>query len=108
MLENAKLELLEVWSKSVDSGSECFLSEFYNESDIARKDSFTVENQTLENIIAFFQVRGLIEKNAGVISFQDCIDAIKNNPEGNKLTSMLTVQIWIAQSKLKPKMLLFF
>ena len=57
--ENAKPELLEVRSKSADGVQECFLSEFYNESDIVEKDSFAEENQTLENIIAFFQARGL-------------------------------------------------
>lgn len=53
LCENAKPELLEVWSKSADGLQECFLSEFYNESDIVEKDSFAEENQTLENIIAF-------------------------------------------------------
>ena len=69
--------MLEVWSKSADGVQECFFSEFYNELDIVEKDSFAEENQSLENIIAFFQVRGLIEQNADLISFQDCIDAVK-------------------------------
>ena len=108
--ENAKPELLEVWSKSADDVQECFLSEFYNESDIVEKDSFTVENQSLENIIAFFQARGLIEQNADVISFQDCIDAVKQYAEeqgADELTAILSVQSWVAESKLKTKKTLF-
>lgn len=108
--ENAKPELLEVWSKYADGVQECFLSEFYNESDIEEKDSFAEENQSLENIITFFQARGFIEQNAGVISFQDRIDAIKKYAEGqgaDELTSILSVQTWVAESKLKTKKTLY-
>lgn len=108
--ENAKPELLEVWSKSADGVQECFLSEFYNESDIVGKDSFTEENQSLENIITFFQARGLIEQNADVISFQDCIDAVKQYAEeqgADELTSILSVQTWVAEGKLKTKKTLY-
>lgn len=108
--ENAKPEWLEVWSKSADGVQECFLSEFYNESDIMGKDSFTEENQTLKNIIAFFQARGLIEQNDDVISFQDCIDAVKQCAEeqgADELTSILSVQTWVAESNLKTKKTLF-
>ena len=108
--ENAKPEWLEVWTKSADGVQECFFSEFYNESDIVGKDSFTVENQTLENIIANFQARGLIEQNVGVISFQDCIDAIKKYAErqgADELTSILSIQTWVAESKLKTKKTLY-
>lgn len=108
--ENAKPELLEVWSKSADGVQECFLSEFYNESDIVGKDSFKVENQSLENIIANFQARGLIEQSGDIISFQDCIDAVKKYAEGkgaDDLTSILSVQTWIAESKLKTKKTLY-
>ena len=45
-----------------DGEQECFLSEFYNESDIEEKDSFTEENQSLENIIASFQARAILKK----------------------------------------------
>lgn len=108
--ENAKPELLEVCSKSAGGVQECFLSEFYNESDIVEKDSFTVENQSLENIIAFFQARRLIEQNADVISFQDCIDVVKQyaaEQGADELTSILSVQTWVAESKLKTKKTLF-
>ena len=40
MRENAKPELLEVWTKSADGGQECFLTAFYNESDIVGKKPF--------------------------------------------------------------------
>ena len=108
--ENAKLELLEVWTKSADGGQECFLTEFYNASDIVGKDSFTVENQTLENVIAFFQARGLIEQSGDIISFQDCINAVKKYAEdkgADELTSILSIQTWIAESKLKTKKTLY-
>ena len=108
--ENAKPELLEVWMKSAESGQECFLTEFYNESDIVGKDSFTVENKSLENIIAFFQARGLIEQSGDIISFQDCIDVVKKYAEdkgADELTSLLSVQTWIAESKLKTKKTLY-
>lgn len=91
-------------------GRNVFLTEFYNESDVVEKDSFTEENQSLENIIAFFQTRGLIEQNADVISFQDCIDTVKQYAEeqgADELTSILSFQTWIAESKLKTKMTLF-
>ena len=108
--ENAKSELLEVWTKSSDGGQECFLREFYNESDIEEKDSFAPENQSLENVIAFFQARGLIEEGADVISFQDCIDAVKKYAEeqgADEVTSILIVQTWIVESKLKTKKTLY-
>lgn len=64
----------------------------------------------MENIIAFFQARGLIEQNDDVISFQDCIDAVKQCAEeqgADELTSILSVQTWVAESKLKTKKTLF-
>ena len=71
---------------------------------------FTPENQELETIIENLQAHGLIEKGTDIISFQDCIDSIKKFAESNgvdELTSILTVQTWIAESKLKTKMSLF-
>ena len=108
--QHAKPELLEVWTKSSDGKQLCFLQEFYNAWSILDKDSFKPKNQELETIIENLQARGLIEKETDIISFQDCIDSIKKFAESNgadDLTSILTVQTWIAESKLKTKMSLF-
>ena len=102
--------MLEVWTKSSDGKPVCFLQKFYNAWNILDKDSFKSKNQELENIIENLQARGLIEKGTDIISFQDCIDSIKKFAESNgvdELTSILTVQTWIAESKLKTKMSLF-
>jgi len=108
--QHAKPELLEVWTKSSDGKPVCFLQEFYNAWNILDKDFFTPENQELENIIENLQAHGLIENGTDIISFHDCIDSIKKFAESNNadvLTSILTVQTWIAESKLKTKMSLF-
>jgi len=72
--KHAQAELLEVWSKTTDGYQEGFLQEFYNARDILEKDSFTPENQELETIINFFRVRGLIQQDAEIVSFQDCLN----------------------------------
>ena len=108
--QHAKPELLEVWTKSSDGKQICFLQEFYNAWSILDKDSFTPKNQELETIIENLQALGLIEKETDIISFQDCIDSIKKFAESNgadDLTSILTVQTWATESKLKTKMSLF-
>ena len=108
--QHAKPELLEVWTKSSDGKQVCFLQEFYNAWSILDKDSFKPKNQELETIIENLQARGLIEKETDIISFQDCIDSIKKFAESNgadDLTSILTVQTWATESKLKTKMSLF-
>ena len=74
------------------------------------KDYFTSENQELENIINFFQSRGLLKRKSNIISFHNCISAVKKFAEDNgadALTSILTVQTWIAETKLKTKLSLF-
>ncbi len=74
------------------------------------KDSFTSESQELENIINFFQTRGLLKRRSNIISFHNCISAVKKFAEDNgadALTSLLTVQTWIAEIKLKTKLSLF-
>ena len=89
----------------------CFLTEFYNAKDILNKDSFSSENQELENIIKFFQSRGLLKRRSNIIFFHNCISAVKKFAENNGadvLTSLLTVQSWIVESKLKTKLSLFF
>ena len=108
--EHAQPELLEVWTKSSDGEQLCFLREFYNAKDILDKDSFTSESQELENIINFFQTRGLLKRRSNIISFHNCISAVKKFAEDNGadvLTSILTVQTWIAETKLKTKLSLF-
>lgn len=108
--QSAQPELLEVWTKSSDGVQLCFLQEFYNAKDILDKDSFTQENQELENIINFFQTRRLIKRRSNIISFHNCISAVKKFAEDNgadALTSILTVQTWIAETKLKTKLSLF-
>ena len=108
--QHAQPELLEVWTKSPDGKQLCFLQEFYNAKDILDKDSFTSENQELETIINFFQTRGLLKRRSNVTSFHNCISAVKKSAEDNgadALTSILTVQTWIAETKLKTKLSLF-
>lgn len=108
--QHAQPELLEVWTKSSDGVQLCFLTEFYNAKDILDKDSFTSENQELENIINFFQTRGLLKRRSNIISFHNCISAVKKFAEDNgadALTSILTIQTWIAETKLKTKLSLF-
>ena len=108
--QNAQPELLEVWTKSPDGKQLCFLTEFYNAKDILDKDSFSSDNQELENIINFFQSRGLLKLRSNIISFHNCISALKKFAEDNgadSLTSLLTVQTWIAETKLKTKLSLF-
>ena len=108
--QSAQPESLEVWTKSADGGQLCFLTEFYNAKDILDKDSFTPENQELENIINFLQTRGLLKRKSHIISFHNCISAVKKYAENNgadALTSLLTIQTWIAETKLKTKLSLF-
>ena len=108
--EHAQPELLEVWNKSSDGEQLCFLQEFYNAKDILDKDSFTSASQELENIINFFQTRGLLKRRSNIISFHNCISAVKKFAEDNgadALTSLLTIQTWIAETKLKTKLSLF-
>ena len=102
--------MLEIWTKSSNGKQVCFLQEFYNAKDILDKDSFSSENQELETIINFFQPRGLLKHRSNIISFHNCISAIKKFAENNgadALTSILTVQTWIVESKLKTKLSLF-
>ena len=104
--EHAQSELLEIWSKTTDGGQEGYLQEFYNARDILEKDSFVLKNQELETIINFFQVRGLIQQDAEIVSFQYCINAVKKYAEdsgADDLTVILAVQTWITESRLKIK-----
>ena len=56
------------------------------------------------------EIRGLLKRRSNIISFHNCISAIKKFAEDNgadALTSLLTVQSWIAETKLKTKLSLF-
>ncbi len=104
--ENAKSELLEVWEKSSDGKQECFLTEFYNAADIEEKENFLEKNQSLEKIVEFLKVRGLLAEFEEIISFQNCIDEIKKYAAENgadELTKILTVQMFVVESSLKIK-----
>ena len=104
--ENAKAELLEVWTKSSDGEQECFLTEFYNTSEIEEKEQFKIENQTLEEMVEFFEVRGLLSSSDEIISFQDCVDTVKKyavEKGADELTAIFATQIFVAESKLHTK-----
>ena len=108
--EHAKSVLLEIWTKSADGEQSCSLIEFYNAWNILDNNSFTPHNQELETIIENLLARGLIEQLADIISCQDYIDAVKQYAEdkcADELTSILSVQTWVAKSKLKTKKTLF-
>jgi hypothetical protein len=103
--EQAEPELLEVWTKTCEP--ECCMIEFYNGADVIEKGRFRFENQLLERVIEFLQERGLVEVDAEIISLQDTITAIKKYAESfdaDELTAILTVQTWIAESRLKTRM----
>ena len=53
---------------------------------------------------------GLLKRRSNIISFHNCISAVKKFAEDNgadTLTSLLTIQTWIAETKLKTKLSLF-
>ena len=104
--ENAESEILEVWEKSSDGEQKCYLTEFYDASDILEKESFKQENTSLEEVIGFFREREFFAEFDEIISFQDCIDAIKKYAEENgadELTKIFAIQMFIVESKLKTK-----
>lgn len=74
---------MEVWEKSSDGEQECLMTEFYNAADIAEKELFKPKNQFFENIIEFLQEREILAGFDEIISFQNCIDAIKKYSEEN-------------------------
>ena len=103
--EKAEPELLEVWTKTCEP--ECCMIGFYNGADVVEKGRFRFENQSLERVIEFLQERGLVEVDAEIISLQDTITAIKKYAErfeADELTTILTVQTWMAESRLKTRM----
>ena len=53
------------------------------------------------------QTRGLLKRRSNIISLHNCISAVKKYAEDNgadTLTSILTIQTWIAETKLKTKL----
>ena len=104
--QNAKPEFLEVWLKNSNGEQKCLLAEFYNASEIEEKEKFKVENRTLEEIIGFFQIRDLLSVSDGIISFQDCVNTVKKyatEKGADELTTILTIQIFVSESKLHTK-----
>lgn len=104
--ENAKPELLEVWTKSLGGEQECLWKEFYNASEVDEKEKFKVENQPLEEVIEFFQVRGLLSESDEINSFQDCVDAVKKyaaEKGSDELTAIFATQMFVTESKLHTK-----
>lgn len=103
--ENAMPELLET-----NSANEYYLQKFYNAVDINEVEKLETENQTLEEVLDFLIVRDILETDGEIISLQDGIDAVKNYAAKNfqdELVQILTVQMWLAETKLKTKMALF-
>ena len=103
--ENVTPELLETNSKG-----EHYLQKFYNAEDIKEVEKLKTENQTLEEILDFLIVRDILETDGERISLQDGIDAVKNYAAKifqDELIQILTVQMWLAETKLETKMELF-
>ena len=103
--EKATSELLE--SNSAD---EYYLQKFYNAEDVKEVEKLETENQTLEEVLDFLIVRDILETDGEIISLKDGIEEVKNYAAKNfqdELIQILTVQMWLAETKLKTKMELF-
>lgn len=106
--ENAVPMFLEVWTEDADK--ECFLTEFYNASDIWGKESFQQKNQSLETVLKFLKERRILEVDDKIVSLQDAIDAVKKYSEShgaNELTSILSAQTWLLETGLQTKIISF-
>lgn len=106
--EKATPELLEEVKEN--STGEYYLQEFYNAEDVKEVEKLETKNQTLEEVLDFLIVRDILETDGERISLQDGIDAVKNYAAKNfqdELVQILTVQMWLAELKLKTKMELF-
>ena len=55
--------------------------EFYNASEIVDKETIEHKSESLNNVLEFLKVCGLIEEDEEIISFKDGVDAIKNMPK---------------------------
>ena len=106
--ENATPELLEEVKEN--STGEYYLQEFYNAADVKEVEKLETEKQTLEEVLDFLIVREILETDGERISLQDGIEAVKNYAAKNfqdELIQILTVQMWLSETKLKTKMELF-
>lgn len=104
--ENAKYEMLEEWQENKSGEREGFLRKFYNASEVVELEICPQESKTLEKVLEFLAVRGLLEMDRDVISFQDGINAVKKYSENlvsDELVTILTIQMWIVESQLKIK-----
>ena len=103
--ENATPEFLEV----IKDGSTS-LQEFFNAVDINEVEKLETENLSLDEVLDFLIVRGILEIDGNRISLQDAIEAVKNYAAKffqDELVQILTVQMWLVESKLKTKLDLF-
>jgi hypothetical protein len=99
--ENAAPEFLEVIKD--DSTS---LQEFFNAADVNELEKFETENRSLDEVLDFLIVRGILESDENKISLQDGINAVKNYAAKffqDDLIQILTVQMWLVESKLKTR-----
>lgn len=100
--ENAESEKLEEWREE-----ECLLTEFYNAEDIIGVESYKLEEEPLENVLESLKIRGLIENATEIISLQDglkAVDKYAENIGADKLTKILSVQMWLTEIKMKTKL----
>lgn len=82
------------------------MTEFYNAADIEEKENCSEKNQSLEKVVEFLKVRGLLSEFEEIISFQNCVDEIKKYAAENgtdELTKIFAVQMFVAESGLKIK-----
>lgn len=103
--ENAKGENLEEWQKQ-----EYFLTEFYNAENIIEVEDYKFEEEKLNQVLEFLQMRGLIDSNSEIISLQDGIEAVVKYAEtfgADELTKILVMQMWLTEIKINTKLELF-
>lgn len=103
--ENAAPEFLEV----IKDGSTS-LQEFFNAADVNELEKLETENRSLDEVLDFLIFRGILESDENKISLQDGINAVKNYAAKffqDDLIQILTVQMWLVESKLKTKLDLF-
>ena len=72
------------------------MTEFYNAAYIIGVENYKLEEEPLENVLEFLEVRGLIENSTDIISLQDGIDVVGKYAENfgaDELTKILSVQM---------------
>ena len=100
--EKVGTEKLEEWREE-----ECLLTEFYNAEDIIGVESYKLEEEPLENVLEFLEIRGLIENSTEIISLQDGLKAVGKYAEkfgADELTKMLAQQMWLTEIKLQTQL----